>query len=284
MHATSQELSSATCTLPVVFVHGFMQTPHEWDDVVGALEQYAAEGDTPSLDRDFVLVPAIAPTCAAEASLEALAADVCEQAQLVAQRAGAPGVILVGYSMGGRIALECLRQRPDLVSALVLESAGLGPESEEERAEIAQRNAAMAERLQAEGIERFVDWWETLPLFATQQHLDEAVRETIRTQRCAQNPQTLVLLLENAGAHTMPQANQTRRMLEQTSIPVRYITGTADPKYQQLASTLPHNVQVQQFDAGHNVHREQPAAYVAALADILAVIMRSLDGGSGAAQ
>ena len=63
---------------------------------------------------------------------------------------------------------------------LVLESVGLGPADDNERAASARRDAANAARLRADGLAAFMEEWERLPLFATQRALPSDVRERVR--------------------------------------------------------------------------------------------------------
>ena len=100
------------------------------------------------------------------ASLGAVCDRVAAIVRLVAAAEGAP--VLVGYSMGGRIAAETMVRHPGLpLAGLVLESAGLGPADDAARAALARRNGEWAARLREGGVAAFMDWWETLPLFAT---------------------------------------------------------------------------------------------------------------------
>lgn len=87
---------------------------------------------------------------------------------------------------------------------MVLESAGLGPSDEAARATLAERNAAWARRLREEGVVAFMDWWETLPLFATQRDLPSEARAAIRAEREAHSAKLLARLLEAWGATTKP--------------------------------------------------------------------------------
>ena len=91
----------------------------------------------------------------------------------------------LGYSMGGRTALQVAVHRPEVVSALVLEGATPGLRSEGERAERMASDEALARRIERDGVEAFVDEWEAQPLFATQASLPAERRQTIRAGRLA---------------------------------------------------------------------------------------------------
>ena len=180
--------------------------------------------------------------------------------RLVAQADGAP--VLVGYSMGGRIAAETVVRHPNLpLAGLVLESAGLGPADEAARVALAERNGAWAQRLREEGVAAFMDWWETLPLFASQQALPSEAHAAVRTERISRDAGPLARSLEAWGAHHQAAEEVTLSVLAELTnrnVPVLYLAGTLDEKYSAVAARvraagLPAMLVP---DAGHNVHLE----------------------------
>jgi 2-succinyl-6-hydroxy-2,4-cyclohexadiene-1-carboxylate synthase len=74
---------------------------------------------------------------------------------------------LIGYSMGGRIALYAALKFPEKIKALVLESASPGLADEQARRERAELDDKRAETLLAVGIDAFVEQWYELGLFRT---------------------------------------------------------------------------------------------------------------------
>ena len=243
---------------PVVLVHGFMQAGSEWDQVSSLLAGQFA-----------IHTPTLSAPCPEQASLDALARQLAYACEQAIEAAGGSTCAVVGYSMGGRVALQLAQSRPELVDALVLESAGLGPVDQAEREAMRQRTMQMVERLRCDGLANFVNWWQELPLFATQKDLPAEVQQQIRSGRLACNPDELALLLEHAGAHTMPDAATALEMLATAPYSVLYLAGVRDAKYAQVAAGLPANVQVRLLDAGHNVHRELPEAYAHILGEFL---------------
>ena len=111
-----------------------------------------------------------------EATADALAA-------LLAARDAAPAHV-VGYSLGARVALRLAVAHPDVVDRLVLESPSAGLPTEAERAARRAADEALAARIEAGGIERFVDEWERNPVFAGATSL-EPDRAAPACARCA---------------------------------------------------------------------------------------------------
>ena len=362
--SASDARAHGASTVPIVLVHGFAQQASTWDDAARLLANAGVEcfgfelaghgvgacsaGGDPAERPDFF--------------------DLCFQARallafcrIVARDAGVAPV-LVGYSMGGRVALQaaCLAAddlrdgefgraalgssaafasrnracrldaaagdlrdggqidrislrssaafapcgrtgRLDMAesgqrdtaatpvgdaarmsaaapfSALVLESAGLGPVDDAAREALRERNFAWAARVRDEGVSAFMDWWAGLPLFESQRNFANDQQERLRAGRLANDVESLALSFERAGAHVMPPKQETVRALCELSrrgIPVSYLAGELDAKYCKVASILQAESQGAIScrivpAAGHNIHLEQPRAFGAILEEVV---------------
>lgn len=267
----------------VVLLHGFAQTPGSWGEVAACLRE-----------ADVEVEPlALAGAASGLDSLDALCKRVANVVEACAWGGGPQDfngrsplnrpatprpVVLVGYSMGGRVAAETLVRYPDLpVSAVVLESAGLGPQDETDRRQFAERNSAWADRLRSEGVARFMDWWEQLPLFESQRALPESVRRRVRQERLSCDGEELACSLEAWGAHHQALQAETLAALlavQKEGTAVVYMAGALDSKYCVVAERANQVglTAVIVSDAGHNVHLEQPeffADYVKGIASSL---------------
>lgn len=271
--------SVAPACPPLVLVHGFAQSAHTWDKVARLLgEGLDSRRCSGWLPRAAVAVDLIGHGKALRPD-DPAAYDIDAQvdALLAAMRAagdGAPALV-VGYSMGGRVALVAARRCPAAFAGLVLESAGLGPVDEADRIRLAQRNAAWAARLREEGVASFLAWWSALPLFASQQTLPAATRKAIADERAANDAEALARSLERAGAHAMPLAAEglaALRGLAARGKLVGFIVGSQDEKYcavarcvkDELVGFSSAHVSIVE-GAGHNVHLERPEAFVQTL-------------------
>lgn len=250
--------------VPVVLLHGFAQTPRSWGASAAFLRQRG----------HCVFAPDLLERSGD--SLERLCDYVAEVVRNTAVAEGTP--VLVGYSMGGRIAAETVVRHSDLpLAGLVLESAGLGPASEVDRAALSARNVQWATRLREQGVEAFMDWWETLPLFATQRALPAAVRAAVRAERTAGDPETLACALERWGAHRQSNESDTAAALGalmDRGVFVRYLAGALDGKYAHVADRV-HAAGVPVTlvsHAGHNVHLERPAAFAKIMTQCLSLL------------
>lgn len=258
--------------IPLVALHGFMQTGATWATVAPWLAQghcvyapdLAGHGKSGKpADARAYSIPAQSDMVAALISEVVLpeTAEATPEGRMPVKRAH-----VLGYSMGGRIAIDVALRNGSLVYSLILESAGIGPEDEHARAEYAKRADAWACQLREAGMEAFVEYWEGLPLFATQLRLSDEVRASVRAERLANDPEAMALTVENAGQQTMPLADETMEALGLCWMPVFYIAGTRDGKYLELAERfVKEGLDAKPVMGGHNLHLEVPAMFAEAL-------------------
>lgn len=173
---------------------------------------------------------------------------------------------LIGYSMGGRVALHVAHRYPELVSCLVLESASPGLASPEERAQRVTSDEALARALESDGIHPFVDGWEALPLFASQVDLDEGTRRALRARRLANDPSSLAASLRGLGAGRPPSLWDDLASIE---VPTLVLVGARDEKFvrigERMAERMPRAYLHVVDGAGHTVHLERPDAWCEAV-------------------
>ena len=165
---------------------------------------------------------------------------------------------LVGYSMGGRTALVYAMLYPEQVSSLILESASPGLEDAEERKLRRINDELLAGRIEQEGLQSFVDYWQDIPLFHSQKRLPAVVRGELRSERLNQTAEGLALSLRTMG--TGNQSSLWSR-LQNLDIPVLLLVGELDPKFvmtnKKMQSKLKYGNLIICEDAGHAIHVEK---------------------------
>ncbi len=261
--ASAPDAAPAT---PLILLHGFSQSAASWEHVAVQL------GATrPVYALDLVGHGASdRPADPAAYTLDAQGAALCAFAHHVAAVENARPAV-VGYSMGGRVTLSALSGDPHAFPAVILEAAGLGPASPADRAAAAERDARCAARLRVDGLAAFMDFWEQLPLFATQRTLPADVRERLHAARMANDAEALARTFEHAGQHVMPDRAANLAALAALAsspaqpLPLLYLAGEHDQKYRAQAhdfAAATHAVTCIVPGAGHNTHLEAPAAFV----------------------
>ena len=176
---------------------------------------------------------------------------------------------LVGYSMGGRLALYLALRHPDRLSGLFLESASPGLKSARERAARRAADEERAARLESGDFEDFLRDWYQQPLFATLARDDELLKRTLGARR-ENDPGELAKSLRGIGA-----GNQVSlwEELSELRVPALAVAGELDDKFvgisRGMAAANPGIRAAVVSRAGHNVHAEAPAEYLALLRGFL---------------
>jgi 2-succinyl-6-hydroxy-2,4-cyclohexadiene-1-carboxylate synthase len=247
----------------VLLVHGFGGSGRAWGEpVLAAL----------SVSHRVLLVDLVGhgrsddPAAAERVALGRVLDDL--ESALDAARVGA--CAWIGYSMGGRIALAAAVERPGRVRRVVLESATPGLATEPERRARRAQDAALARRIEDVGIDAWVDEWEQSPLFAGRRALAPAVRASFLALRRANRPRSLALWLRGMGQGSQfPLWDR----LGEIARPVLLVTGSEDGRYTETAremiGRIPAARHVVVPGAGHTVHLEDRAAWLAAVEGFL---------------
>lgn len=226
-------------TSPLWLLHGFLGAPESW-------QRLRAELRYPGLVRVPCLfghgLPPREVPADFDRAVDALAAEIREPA------------FVVGYSLGGRLALGLACRHPERVRGVIAIGAHPGLATAEERAARRAWEDELALRLETESLASFVDAWEKLPLFASQTRLPEAVLAAQRATRLAHDPRALGRALSALGTGRMPELP-----LERAEVPVLLLTGEHDDKLAAAARARPGVPERRIPGAGHNPLLETPS-------------------------
>ncbi|MBC1962778.1 2-succinyl-6-hydroxy-2,4-cyclohexadiene-1-carboxylate synthase [Listeria welshimeri] len=182
---------------------------------------------------------------------------------------------VLGYSMGGRVATAFASAHPEMVRGLILVSSSPGLAQKDLQESRVQADNRLADMLESEGIRSFVDYWEKLALFASQEVLSDELKKRIRLERLAQNPNGLAMSLRGMGTGKQPSY---WNHLADFTFPVLLMTGSLDEKFEKIAQEmqqlLPNSTHVTVQNAGHAVYLEQPNIFLSQLTNWLEVILK----------
>ncbi|MBJ3589839.1 2-succinyl-6-hydroxy-2,4-cyclohexadiene-1-carboxylate synthase [Salmonella enterica subsp. enterica serovar Saintpaul] len=169
---------------------------------------------------------------------------------------------LVGYSLGGRVAMMAACQGMPGLCGLVIEGGHPGLQSEDERLQRRLSDGRWAARFRGEPLRDVFNDWYQQPVFAS---LDPAQRQALVALRSQNKGHTLAAMLEATSLAVQPDL---RAQLSECRFPFYYLCGERDDKFRALATELsvPNHVI---RNAGHNAHRDNPAGVVDCLAQIL---------------
>jgi 2-succinyl-6-hydroxy-2,4-cyclohexadiene-1-carboxylate synthase len=239
----------------VVFLHGFMGCGDDFLPIINALlpnvccltVDLPGHGQTEVLDSVGYGMGAIAP--ALINLLQALNFTPCH---------------LMGYSMGGRLALYLACQFPQQFLSLFLASASPGLATETERALRQQQDEILATELESEHWPTFLARWYAQPLFDTLRHspqFDEMVQ-----RRLHKHPRLLAQALRGFGTGVQPSLWNEMAAL---AMPITLMVGDRDRKFVEINQSMAVRQPLAQLkilsDCGHAAHVEDPAAFAEAL-------------------
>ncbi|MFC0523930.1 2-succinyl-6-hydroxy-2,4-cyclohexadiene-1-carboxylate synthase [Pontibacillus salicampi] len=231
---------------PVLLLHGFTGAHSTWSDFMSS---------HPSLHCVAIDMPGHGRT---EGDLDFTMESVCKDIATLLDYLQLDEVHLLGYSMGGRTALSFAMIFPERVASLTLESASPGLGTVQEQLARQTKDESLAEQIEAKGVEAFVDYWETLPMFSTQQDLPYNTQHVIRKERVQHSAKGLAASLRGMGTGIQPSWWDRLSTFEQ---PVLLITGEKDEKFTSIAKKMENQFQnarhVEIKQAGHAIHVEQ---------------------------
>lgn len=235
---------------PVVCLHGFSEDETTWDDL-----------EMPNYCLIKIDIIGHGKTDKPK-KVEYYYTDcVLEHLNKIVKKLGVNKFILLGYSMGGRIALAYTLRYPIKVSALILESTSYGEEGQK-RLIRRKSDEELAEMILTKGISWFQKYWSSLDIFDSQKNLSDGVKNKIKIRRLQNDETALSNTLLGSGQGVFPYL---KKEIINLSIPILYICGELDKKYTFIGKEfkmLNSNVQYYKaMNTGHNVHLEKPREF-----------------------
>jgi 2-succinyl-6-hydroxy-2,4-cyclohexadiene-1-carboxylate synthase len=256
---------------PVTLLHGFTQSGRSWRELIGHMPEGWA-WIVPDLRGHGETQTRHGAPC----SMDACTNDLL----MLWEHLGVERTHLVGYSMGGRLALHVATHHPARVLSLVTIGAHAGLE-EDARAGRRQGDEALAERIEHEGVESFANYWGSLPLFAGLERRGPAYVAQVRAERLKNHAAGLAGSLRGMGAGVMEPLWDE---LDRLTMPCTFVAGQLDHGYVASARRLATAVRSGRYEivlrAGHSVHQERPDAFARVLAAHLAAATGTGDSSS----
>jgi len=236
---------------PVVALHGFAGDMSTWTQFVGEAKKRYTVVTIDLLGHGGSDAPTAVERYRMERAVDDIAAAIREL--------GFSRACLLGYSMGGRVALAAAASHPSAYRSLIIEGASPGLQSPAARARRQRKDEALANLILNEGIEAFTNFWAEQPLFNSQRSLPTHIQDRIRKQRLKSNPIGLANTLRAIGPGAQPSIHE---LLPSLNMPVLCITGVYDRKFTTIARRMCNKLRNGRLEiipgAGHAAHLEKP--------------------------
>ena len=224
-------------TPPLLCLHGFMGSGNDWNPFIRGLQAVSPK------------IHVAAPTlpghgaCPATPSMD----------WIIDQTRSLPGrPVIVGYSMGGRLAIHAAMHYGEFFSGLITISASPGISDPAARAVRRKADAALARRLRSmspDAFREFLQEWWRLPVFSSPRRAPKPP-ESFLTSRMQNSPAALARCLTRWGQGSLPSLPGSLH-----GLPALFIAGEADATYcgfaQEMAAACPDGRPAIVPGAGH---------------------------------
>ena len=239
----------------MTLLHGFTQRGSGWSELAGLLPQRAL------LSPDLRGHGANPTEPDQQHTMDSCTADVIG----LWDESGIERSHLVGYSMGGRLALHIATHHPHRLLSLATIGSHAGLEGAARR-ERRRADEELAVLIEARGIDWFEAHWSSLPLFAGLARRGPEFVARVRADRLRNRPGSLAASLRGMGPGSAPALWEKLPII---SCPALFVAGELDPGYPAQAERMAASVRSGRAlvikGAGHSVHLEDPGAVAAAL-------------------
>jgi len=164
---------------------------------------------------------------------------------------------LVGYSLGGRIALYLTIYFPQYFNRVILESASPGLVTLTERNQRIKQDLKLAEELESIELIQFLNKWYSNPLFAS--FTEHPQFQKALTRKLNNDPLKLAKSLRNIGTGIQPSL---WKQLSSNQVPLMLLVGELDQKFIAINHQIANLCAQAQLNivqnSGHNIHFEYP--------------------------
>jgi 2-succinyl-6-hydroxy-2,4-cyclohexadiene-1-carboxylate synthase len=208
----------------IIFLHGFLGSPDDWNEVRREL----------SIPSHAIFLPGHGDQPLDLLSFEKQIPE---------------GAILVGYSMGGRLAMHFAKKYPGKIKQLFILSANPGLESGKEKR--IEEDQKWVDLLETEGMERFLEKWYQQDLFSSL-----TLTEALKKKRMEHNQKKIGKVLKTFSPAKM---ENLWPHLQNFSCPTVFLFGENDIKYSSIQGRLEQNFECITIPkASHPIHLEAP--------------------------
>jgi 2-succinyl-6-hydroxy-2,4-cyclohexadiene-1-carboxylate synthase len=230
-------------------IHGNFQTSKVWEPLARSFK--AKNSDLEVISVSLKDHP--------QGGFEPWTQDFCNE---VDTQAGRNKPYLLGYSLGGRLALHACIHRPDLWQGVVVVGADPGLGSSEEKKHQFTSDCNWADRLKKEPLEELVREWDEHPVFCG---IENSAPRNLDELDTTQLSQQFEIFSKGLQQNLVPALSELK------TPPILFLSGEKDQKYQGIGEKLSKSSSVVKAqvvpDSGHRVPWENPESFSQVLID-----------------
>ncbi len=218
-------------------IHGFLGLPSDWDAVIPkSIKSVKSDLFSPQMKEGSIKL-----------NFNELSRWINIQVESLSQPR-----VLIGYSLGGRIALHALLNSPQYWSGAVIISAHPGLSNQSERDQRIQRDFAWAKRFEENDWNTVISDWNSQPVF----------KGSIREPERKPSSYSRQLIADSLRGCSLGVQSDLSNRLKEFTKPILWVVGERDTKFLTLAEDLKSNhssIQVVVVpQSGHRVLFDQP--------------------------
>lgn len=251
----------------VLFIHGFTGCAEDWFPIIEELPEtfnYVALDLIGHGKSDKPVSP------------ELYSVDsIIEQLKFVKEKVSpTEPIILIGYSMGGRIALTFAVNHPDYLKGLILESASAGIKNDADRKKRYEDDLKLVQYIHDHTMEEFIEFWYDQEMFNTQRRFSNDKIKKMHKKKYNNSKIGLMNILRGFSTGIMPPVHDK---LKNIPFKVILISGELDGKYTFINSKIVRGFNKAKHKvvkySGHNTHLEEPKRFIEIVTNYLNQIL-----------
>ena len=249
---------------PVVFLHGFLGNQKEWLDIIKSLKNKyrIILFDLPGHGGSVFDVNKIDKKIYEFTNTTNTIVNILKKLNVNKS-------MLIGYSMGGRLALNLAIKYPSIFSKVFIESASPGLETEQEILKRKANDEKTAKLIKELNFSEFIDNWYNQKVF---EGIKKSLKyEDLKNQRLKNDTNNIALALKGLSVANMPCL---WNKLSNLKLPLYFIAGKNDEKYCIIGQRMSQYSQKISFkivnNCGHNIHFENREEYLNLLVNFFA--------------
>jgi len=236
--------------IPLILIHGFTGTNKSFDKLSNFLKQYFKIikldmiGHGLSMDKDIK----------SYSFLQSI-----RYIEKIIKELHLKKVNILGYSLGGRLAMQFSIINQHKINKMILCSSSFGIKNKSERISRIKSDEKIITLLRNNNLEKFVNYWEAIPLWESEKKLPVEIKNKHRIIRLNQKNEGLMLNLRHQGQGVQEFLGES---LKNIKIKTLIMYGDNDLKYKFISKEMAEIIENSELsevpNSGHNIILENP--------------------------